>query len=534
MSLLLFFGFGAVALVAILLPLFREARVSNAQAEGVAASDEHEGAALAELRDLEFDQRLGKLSEEEYRELRPHLARQAVAELKAIDEARAAEAQRDQELDDWIEREVAALRQAQRSLALNGQKPCPACGNAVGSADRFCATCGAALPVTCPQCHTTVPSSARFCPQCGHELRGPVTAPIPELDTSASVQSLEHQFPPALRASRESALSGEEERTALAGSQGAKRLVELAPASALRTQRSAPRRLSTRFSRWLLAGSIAAMLWAGVAGVLYFRARAAIASQRPIATIAAANYHTLAILPADPNVVFAGYRGGLLSSRDGGATWQPADVSGDAMALAVHPAAPQRVYLAGHNLFLRSDDGGRTWEDVAADIPGRDIHALAVAPDNPDDVYAFIVGQGLWRSANGGVNWIAVDPTLAENVTALALTPGTIYAGTADAGVLMSSNGGATWSSANGFVNGALDSPRVRALTYNPWTGTLYAGTDRGLSFTTNASSGWTRRPFSGDVSALALGPDGTTMLLVTSTGKVYRSRDWGVTWSGD
>ncbi|MGH2592915.1 MAG: zinc ribbon domain-containing protein, partial [Anaerolineae bacterium] len=339
----------------------------------------------------------------------------------------------------------------------------------------------------CPTCGKVAAPDDRFCSKCGHALLESAAAPIPKTA---------HRAP------------DDDKRYAI----GDKRSV----------------------SKWLLAAGVAAAVWAGVVGVYYFRARAAFESQRSIATIAAADYHSLAVLPADPNFVFFGHHGGLMWSSDGGANWQPASVTGDAMALAVHPADPLRLYLAGHDLFLRSDDGGRNWEDVAADLPGRDIHALIVAPDDPEMLYAFIVGQGLWRSANGGVNWTPVDPTLSENVMALAITPEAIYVGTDGAGVLRSGDGGAMWTSANGFVNGALDSPRVRALAYDPATGTLFAGTDRGLSFTTNVGSGWTRRPFNGDVAALALGPDGTTMLLVTSAGEVYRSRDRGVTWGGE
>jgi photosystem II stability/assembly factor-like uncharacterized protein len=234
-------------------------------------------------------------------------------------------------------------------------------------------------------------------------------------------------------------------------------------------------------------------LWVGIVGIIYFRGWEAIESQRPIATITA-DPHTLAILPADPNFAFLGHRGGLMWSSDGGVNWQPASVTGTVLALAVQPANPLRIYAVGPALFLRSDDGGRNWAEVAADLPGSDIQVLVVAPGHPDVLYAFIVGQGLWRSANRGVNWTPVDPTLSENVTALAVTPGAIYVGTDGVGLLVSPDGGATWASASGFVNGALDSPRVHALAYDPTTDTLYAGTDRGLSFTTSLGASWTRR----------------------------------------
>lgn len=520
MTIMLIIAFGVIALAAVLLPLLTRSREASRHEGGPAALEEREAGALAALRDLEFDQRLGKLAEEDYRELRAQLARRAVAELKAEDAARQAEAAPAPELEDLIEREVAALRRAGRQPVANPGLPnglppavqpegtgkrsaCLACGQAVEPGDRFCVACGAALPQACPHCAAILPANARFCPQCGCEAPEPAAAASPRL-----VELLWY----------------DPELAALFPREASPTALKTAPA------RSAGR---SSGSKWLLAAGVVAAVWAGIVGVFYFRARAAIESQQPITTLATADYRTLAILPADPNFAFLGHRGGLMWSSDGGVTWQPASVTGNVLALAVQPANPLRLYAAGPGLFLRSDDGGRNWETIGADLLGRDIQALAVAPDNPEVLYAFVVGQGLWRSANGGLNWTPVDPTLSENVTALAVTPGTIYVGTDSAGVLRSGDGGATWASANGIANGALDSPRVRALVYDPTTETLYAGTDRGLSFTTNTGSGWIRRPFSGDVAALALSPEGTTMLLVTSAGEVYRSRDRGVTWDG-
>ncbi|MCI0649998.1 MAG: zinc ribbon domain-containing protein [Chloroflexi bacterium] len=513
--------FGVIALAAIMWPLLNRSNERPWGENERASFAEREAAALAELRDLEFDQRLGKLAAEDYRELRTQLARRAVAALKAVEAAHETKGAR--ELDELIEQEIANLRRAWRqpvadSSLPNGLPPaiqpagtgkrqsaCPACGQAVEPDDRFCVACGAALPLACPNCAAVLPANARFCPQCGCEVPEQVAETSPRL-----VELL--RYDPELAA--------------------------LFPCEASST--AAPKTASTRSasrssgSKWLLAAGVVAAVWAGVVGIFYFRARTAIESQQPITTLAAADYHAMVILPADPNFAFLGHGGGLMWSSDGGINWQPASVSGEVLALAVHPADPLRVYATGSDLFLRSDDGGRNWAEVATDLPGRDIQALAVAPDDPETLYAFIAGQGLWRSENGGMNWRPVDTTLSENVTTLALTPRTIYVGTDGAGILRSDDGGATWASGNGIVNGALDSPRVRALAYDPTTEMLYAGTDRGLSFTTSTGSGWTRRPFSSDVAALALGPDGTTMLLVTSGGEVYRSRDRGVTWGGE
>lgn len=84
-----------------------------------------------EIRDAEFDLRVGKVTTEDYREARERLEVEAARILQALDE-------RVRVVDDQIERDVAQLRR-KRDL-------CPSCGGKVDPKARFCPSCGA--PVT--------------------------------------------------------------------------------------------------------------------------------------------------------------------------------------------------------------------------------------------------------------------------------------------------------------------------------------------------------------------------------------------------
>jgi photosystem II stability/assembly factor-like uncharacterized protein len=158
------------------------------------------------------------------------------------------------------------------------------------------------------------------------------------------------------------------------------------------------------------------------------------------------------IHPTDPNIVMACALGhaygpqperGVYRSTDGGTTWtRTLFTSEDAGCsdLAMNPQNPNVLFAGmwqieirtwgrtsggpGSGLF-KSTDGGVTWTKLRGNgLPTKVVgkHALAIAPSNPNRVYALIetgdgipwegnetdVGQ-LWRSENGGDSWTLVS-----------------------------------------------------------------------------------------------------------------------------
>lgn len=140
-------------------------------------------AAFQALRELNFDHRVGKITDEDFVAFEAHLKLNAAACLRALDEW---EQGADGAIEDVVERAVQARKQTLIRTGMAGRteegngRPCPKCGNPAAPEDRFCGSCGAPLPnappsqaaasLECPACGHPHLAGDRFCPGCGRTL----------------------------------------------------------------------------------------------------------------------------------------------------------------------------------------------------------------------------------------------------------------------------------------------------------------------------------------------------------------------------
>ena len=84
--------------------------------------------------------------------------------------------------------------------------------------------------------------------------------------------------------------------------------------------------------------------------------------------------------------------------------WQPGALAG-ADAMNVRVGGGDLMQIAGHEVYLESRDGGRTWDSVPNDLPGLDLHAFVVDPNDAEHAWAFAVGHGLFETTDAGRHW---------------------------------------------------------------------------------------------------------------------------------
>jgi rRNA maturation endonuclease Nob1 len=125
---------------------------------------------LVALRDLDFDHRTGKLTEEDYTNLRADLVVKAASELDA-------KKLHDHEVNSRLEAAIQARRQAKPVT-----QTCSKCGSSQSATDKFCSVCGASLEDSvCPNCGKRIQPNNLYCPGCGHRI---VSQAISEVETA--------------------------------------------------------------------------------------------------------------------------------------------------------------------------------------------------------------------------------------------------------------------------------------------------------------------------------------------------------------
>lgn len=286
-------------------------------------------------------------------------------------------------------------------------------------------------------------------------------------------------------------------------------------------------------SRWLIGAGVALVVIVGLWFVFSNRQSDNLQAQ-PISKLSTDDFHSLAFSLTEPETVFFGHHGGLLMSRNGGKDWEPtALINADAMALAFPVSDPQIMYAAGHDVFFKSTDGGQTWESVGTNLPGTDIHGFSVNPENASQVFAHVVGFGIFGSQDGGSTWTLLSDNAPPSTFKLAVGENaeTLYAAAGEEGLWQSQDSGRTWK----IIQNVQDTG-AGAMAYSSANGRFYVttlGDLAGIYVSDDNGQSWKSAGLNGTflaVAVSALDPD--HIIVVNDRGEVFASRDGGNSWS--
>jgi len=257
-------------------------------------------------------------------------------------------------------------------------------------------------------------------------------------------------------------------------------------------------------------------------------------------------------------------------------------------AIVVDPRSPDTLYVATDNQgLLKSIDGGKSWSFINQGIKNYLVYDVKLSITTPGRLYAATWGGGMYQSNDAGATWrelneglgntavgeIAIDADAQRRYDRLAIGTSTelyerrgdqlawhavtdrlrfwngpqfqnalvigpnanvasFYIGT-ERGLYVRQSGGRGWREV-----AALKGKRIAAMTAQPETGWLYAGTvaDGGLFISRNQGITW--QPAGAGlekswIRAVLLDPSAPKRLYVaTSDAGIVKSDDDGATWT--
>ena len=216
-------------------------------------------------------------------------------------------------------------------------------------------------------------------------------------------------------------------------------------------------------------------------------------------------------VPGKPNLFYFGATGGgVWKTEDGGQTYENISdgyFGGSIGSVSVSLSDPNVIYVGGGEVTLRgnvssgygmwkSEDAGKTW--TFSGLPkSRHIPRITIHPENPDIVYAAVLGniykptpnRGVYKSTNGGKSWekvlfsnadsgaveLVMDPTnpriLYASTWRVNRTPYSLNSGGQGSALWKSTDEGKNWKEISlneGFASGTLGIIGVTVSSVNP------------------------------------------------------------------
>ncbi len=249
---------------------------------------------------------------------------------------------------------------------------------------------------------------------------------------------------------------------------------------------------------------------------------------------------------------------------------------GRASAVTGVPGQPNLFYMgtAGGGVW-RTEDGGRHWNPISDGYFGGTVGGLAVAPSDPNVIYAgggeqtlrgnVSYGYGVWRSVDAGKTWRSLGLDSSRHIGRVRVHPtdpnlvyvavmGDLYAPSTQRGVYRSKDGGENWERvlfANadaGAVDLAFDGHNPRILYASTWRarrtphGFSSGGDGSDLWRSTDAGDTWEKLTGGkiglpeGTLGIIGVAPspakrDRVWAIVEAEAGGVFRSDDGGETW---
>ena len=161
-------------------------------------------------------------------------------------------------------------------------------------------------------------------------------------------------------------------------------------------------------------------------------------SFRRVGPVEAVPITALAVAIMQPTErLFAVIEGRLVASGDSGNEWQQraAGLGGDPIdTVVLDRALPNRLWAASADRIFVGDDLGARWRPVGLPLPEASTNVRGIAADETASTIVVTTHRGMYRSDDGGQNWVLKENSLPAHLEAGPLVRDptetrTLYAG---------------------------------------------------------------------------------------------------------
>ncbi len=247
--------------------------------------------------------------------------------------------------------------------------------------------------------------------------------------------------------------------------------------------------------------------------------------------------------------------------------WPSGQINHEARLEAVEEARAMR----GDTPFAANKAAATDWTLLGPTNVGGRITDVVADTSNTDIIYVGAASGGVWKSVDGGSNWLSIfDDAGSPSIGAIAIDPtdsDIVYVGTGEAnpgggsvayggdGVWKTIDGGTTWENVglpnSQYIGRIMVDPVDPSRIFVAAMGNLYSkNSDRGLYRSADAGSSWTQVLFVSDSTGcidLSIDPGNPNRIFATMwerirhpetrvyggpTSGLWRSENGGDTWS--
>lgn len=260
-------------------------------------------------------------------------------------------------------------------------------------------------------------------------------------------------------------------------------------------------------------------------------------------TISGVNVSLLVFDPQDNNTLYLGTKeDGLFVSYNGGISWQEIKglPKGMINAIGVDPRAKHIIYAGIGGKIFKSIDCCRNWQNIYLEAaPGVEITSLAVDPADNSKILAGLSDGRLLRSTNGGNFWIKFYEfnTKIKQILINPKNSGIIYIVTAGNGIWRSNDGGANWLNLDESLKNYPGARNVEWMFFDPSKpDSLLTISSYGLLRTDNGGRDWFDyklliQPHRIKIYSAAINPKNPDEIYYATATTFYRSFDGGKNW---